>query len=87
MATKIKAWKVRDMVSPVDGGRHALYRTNGEHRHVIASAVCVLGEPETYIFEADERGEVTDWCELEGSRRGTLDIESVMAEAYDVEAV
>lgn len=41
--------------------------------HVVVSAVGVLGEPETYVFPANEAGEVVAWGELPGSFRGALD--------------
>ena len=50
--------------------------------HFIASAAVVPNfGPEVYLFKSNEQGVVTDWCELPGSRRGTLDIEAVVAEA------
>ena len=43
-----------------------------EHLVVCVSAVMVHGEPETYLFPATEDGNITDWGELPGSRKGTL---------------
>lgn len=44
------------------------------HEYVIVSASTVLlSGPETYIFPADEKGNVTDWAELDGSFRGDRD--------------
>lgn len=41
--------------------------------------------PETYIFPCDEKGKVLDWCELEGSFRGRLDLEEALHRAgYEV---
>lgn len=40
---------------------------------VITSAVITSSEPETLIFAADKSGKVTDWFELSGSIRGSLD--------------
>ncbi|MCK9597652.1 MAG: hypothetical protein M0R06_01350 [Sphaerochaeta sp.] len=40
---------------------------------VVVSAISAAfdtSRPETYIFPADESGEVLDWSELEGSYRG-----------------
>lgn len=51
------------------------------HTFVVVSAVRVLGEPETYIFQANEYGEVTSWGELNGSMRGTLDHETALLNA------
>ena len=40
---------------------------------------------EVYLFPADENGEVLDWWELPGSRRGTDNIRMTMMDAgYDV---
>ena len=58
-------------------GAAALYRVEpmiAGHRWIVVSAVdAMLSGPETYIFPANKRGEVTDWCEMEGSFRGALD--------------
>jgi hypothetical protein len=45
---------------------------------VILSAVTVLGEPETYIFPANEAGEVVSWTEMPGSQKGTLSHDQVL---------
>lgn len=46
----------------------------GETDHVIVSAVVVpFSGPETYIFPANENGEIAHWGELDGSFRGGLD--------------
>ena len=53
-------------------------------RHVIVSATVVC-DPETYIFAADEYGEVTSWDELPGSFRGALDhAEALLGAGYEV---
>lgn len=40
---------------------------------------------ETYIFPADESGEVVDWGELAGSQKGTLDHAVALRDAgYEV---
>lgn len=57
-------------------GEAALYQLStphSGHEFVVVSAVSVFGEPETYIFPADESGEVLGWAQLEGSFRGDLD--------------
>lgn len=44
------------------------------NKYVVTSASNVLfSGPETYMFAADEEGEIIDWCELPGSYRGSLD--------------
>ena len=40
---------------------------------IVSAANVILSGPETYIFPADESGEVTDWGELSGSYRGGLE--------------
>ena len=45
----------------------------GHTEYVAVSAVNVeYSGPETYIFPADEQGEILSWCELTGSYRGGL---------------
>lgn len=46
----------------------------GDTEYVAVSAVNVeYSGPETYIFPADEQGEILSWGELAGSYRGGLD--------------
>lgn len=40
---------------------------------VVSAVVAMFSGPETYIFPADETGEVLNWSELDGSYRGSLD--------------
>ena len=63
-------------------GRANLYRLSealedydgNKYEHVAGSAVNVMfSGPETYIFGADENGEIVSWSELPGSFRGALD--------------
>lgn len=51
------------------------------HEYVVASAVSAMGEPETYLFPADEHGEVQDWGELPPSQKGTLSHDVVFGDA------
>lgn len=57
--------------------KQRLYKLNPPfegHEYIIVSAVEVtVSGPETYVFAANEKGEVTDWCELGGSFKGSLD--------------
>lgn len=83
-------------VNPNSQGRQRLYRLepplagyefyeDQPHEYVVASAVTVLGYPETYLFPADATGEVTSWGELPGSLKGTLSHEEAINEAgYEV---
>ena len=41
-------------------------------RYVVVSAVNTYSGPETYVFPADEHGNVLDWGELPGSFQGDL---------------
>jgi hypothetical protein len=60
------------------------YKSTTEH--VVVSAVrAMFSGPETYIFPADESGEVVNWCELEGSFKGGLDHQRALEGAgYEV---
>ena len=67
-------------------GRAALYRVNPpvewhdwateEPRTanfvVVSAASVMFSGPETYLFPADEKGNIVNWTELEGSYRGGL---------------
>lgn len=57
-------------------------QTQARHEYVIASAVNAFGMGgETYLFPANEAGEVTDWGELPPSQKGTLDHDRVFTDA------
>lgn len=58
------------------------------HEYVVVSAANdPYSGPETYIFPADEKGNVTSWGELTGSQRGTLDHEAVLSDlGYTIQA-
>jgi hypothetical protein len=44
------------------------------HKWIVTSAKNLpFTGPETYMFGADENGNIVDWSELEGSCRGTLE--------------
>lgn len=51
------------------------------HSLVIASGVRNGFAHECYLFPADEAGNVTDWGELSGSIRGTVEAEDAFARA------
>jgi hypothetical protein len=58
------------------------YAENGPFEYVVVSATnAYMTGPETYIFPADEKGEITSWGELEGSFRGSLDHEKALRNA------
>lgn len=46
---------------------------NKKSKYVVASAVTAPdhGEAETFLFLSNDKGEVKDWTELDGSDRGT----------------
>jgi hypothetical protein len=53
---------------------------------VVSAAVVPFSGPETYLFPADEHGTITDWRELTGSQRGTLDHATVLSDlGYTIE--
>ena len=52
---------------------------NLAHQYVVVSEATGFGTgPETYIFGATETGEVVNFAELEGSRRGSYTHEDVL---------
>ncbi len=56
------------------------------HEYVIVSAVN-QHVTETYLFAASPDGEVVEWCEMNGSLKGTTDhAEALAAAGYEVEA-
>lgn len=67
-----------------DEGEYVEFSTD----HVVVSAtVAMFTGSETYIFPADESGEVLSWLELDGSFRGGLDHEEALRRAgHSVEA-
>lgn len=93
MSTK-KAVFVKD-VSKNFNGEAALYRLSppmeirdwdenvtGTTDYVVVSAAMVpYTGPETYIFPANENGEVVSWGELDGSFRGELNIPAALRNA------
>ena len=53
--------------------------------YVVVSATHVMGTPETYIFAADESGEIQFWCELDGSYKGGMDhVAALKGAGYEV---
>lgn len=87
--------KIARLIKKLDGFRDAaLYELSEpiasydkkHHKHVVVSATyAMFGAPETYIFPADESGEVTDWGELYGSYRGGLShSEALKGAGYDI---
>lgn len=87
----MKAVKIRDLEDYK--GHAALYRCEPPldgHEYVVVSKVNNMTYGfrihETYAFPADESGEVTDWEELDCSRRGEHSHADVLANAgYTVE--
>jgi hypothetical protein len=74
-------YKVEPAIRPYD------YDENGiSYDYVVVSQVNSLySGPETYMFGSNKDGDVTDWCELPGSRRGSYTHEEVLNdEGYTV---
>lgn len=76
-------------VNSTANGLQRLYKLNPPletHKFVVVSAVyAAYTGPETYIFPADEYGNVTSWIELDGSFRGDMDHETALKNAgYDL---
>ncbi|MBT2587920.1 hypothetical protein [Arthrobacter sp. ISL-95] len=56
------------------------------HDHVVVSGINNEWGAETYIFGADESGEVASWGELSGSFRGYVDhAEALRGAGYEVQ--
>lgn len=73
-----------ETVSPVGAiWRHYELQPGGPlPRYVIVSAVyAMFTGDETYIFAANDAGQVTGWIELEGSFRGSKDHEMALRNA------
>ena len=65
-------------------GHAALYKLSEPHEgfdHVVVSAVNTSFAHETYLFGADESGEVKEWGELDGSERNVCDHEVALSNA------
>jgi hypothetical protein len=62
-------------------GDAKLYNTTDQGYLIVSAVVVPYTGPETYIFPADEDGEITDWLELDGSFRGGLDHEAALVGA------
>ena len=80
------ATKVKDLDRA--NGIVALYKLSERlkfYNYVVVSSATVYGEDETYIFGADENGEVLDWGELRGSTCGVYNHETALNNAgYEV---
>lgn len=59
----------------------AAYDGDKTTEHVAVSKVCGAWAHETYIFPANERGEVIEWTEMDGSARGEHSHEDVLRSA------
>lgn len=52
---------------------------------VVSATIAMYSGPETYIFPADEEGEIISWSELDGSYRGGLDhAQALRGAGYEV---
>ncbi|QOI66975.1 hypothetical protein SEA_GARDENSTATE_63 [Microbacterium phage GardenState] len=79
--TKI-ATRVKSNLDAFRGEAHLYHVTDGTHEaHVVVSGVFAYSGPETYIFPADEEGNVLDWMELPGSFQGDIDHERALRDA------
>lgn len=91
-----KATVVRIYRRPASGVRQAVlvkldepveYGDEKTTDHIYVSAAIGSRADEVYLFPADEHGNVLDWFELPGSRRGTDNIRMTMMDAgYDSSA-
>lgn len=77
-------WKAYRLSPPLEGNEHVRVSAVDLSETPFVSDIAVFlpgAGIETYIFPADERGEVTDWGELPGSYRGGLDHAKALAGA------
>ncbi|QDF14235.1 hypothetical protein SEA_IAMGROOT_62 [Microbacterium phage IAmGroot] len=80
--TKIATLVKRDL-DGFRGEAHLYHVTDGVHEgYVVVSGVVAFDTgPETYIFPADEHGNVVSWGELAGSFKGDIDHERALRDA------
>jgi hypothetical protein len=86
--------KTAEYIKDVSGftGEAKLYKITKEIEtnklnvsYVVVSATFVLDRCETYIFESDKNGNVTNWFELEGSCNDVYDHEEALINGgYDI---
>lgn len=77
-ATRIKILSRRQVVwrlsTPLEG-----------HKHVVTSYSRSFLPAETYIFGANKDGDIKEWTELSGSRKGFYDHEKVLTDlGYEI---
>lgn len=61
----------------ISSGNQKLWKVNDGY-YVTSAANVMFSGPETFVFGADENGEITSFGELEGSIRGELDHEKAI---------
>lgn len=69
--------------------RQTLYKTEDMGYVIVSEAEGYFKNgvtlDEVYIFQADENGEISDWCELDGSQRPAIPAEELMKKlGYEV---
>lgn len=84
----MKATLIKDSL-PKFNGSAALYKCDppldGNGFVVVSATVALYTGPETYIFPANQDGDITGWTELDGSYRGDLDHAQALSGAgYEV---
>ena len=72
----VKFYVLSESVKRVDPTREV--RNVFEFDYVVVSKVCVSNNWETFIFPADEDGNVIEWIELPGSSGGSISHEEVL---------
>lgn len=95
MITAIKVRELRQFDSLVSSAEQKLWKLSERVKYsnewdevekytefVVTFAAAVLfSGPETYIFAADENGEILSWSEMDGSFRGDLNHEQAIKNA------
>jgi hypothetical protein len=90
-ATKIKTlddWRgdaaLYRLSEPLDGNEYVVVSA-ATLQSLVSFELEAWQATETYIFGADRSGKVTDWGELDGSLKGTLDhAEALRSAGYEV---
>lgn len=84
-ATRIPAPELNDWRG--DARLYQLSEPLDGNEYVVVSGISNRWGTETYIFGADQSGEITNWGELEGSFKGSIDhAEALEGAGYEVAA-
>jgi len=83
----VKEAKFIKNVNPEANGKQKLYKLSVPIEYeekqttnyiVVSAANVMFSGIETYIFPSDKNGDILDWTELDGSKKGTISHEKVL---------